>query len=112
MVALKPQNATLTLRNAYFSFFPRRFYVVVDYYQDASLIPHGTQGPRSKRQARCKESSGIAPETAVGCPITRGATGHVRITIVKMQGSLRDIREAWVSVFLAGKEKPHRSEPP
>ena len=48
MVALKPQNATLTLRNAYFSFFPGRFYVVVDYYQDASLIPHGTQGPAQK----------------------------------------------------------------
>ena len=65
--------------------------------------------PPSNRQARCGESSCIAPETAVGCPITRGATGHVRITIVKLQGSIRDIREAWVSLFLSGKEKPHLS---
>ena len=51
----------------------------------------------------------LALETAVGCPITRGATGHVRITIVKMQGSLRYIREAWVTIALAGEEKPHLS---
>ena len=65
--------------------------------------------PPSNRQARCGESSCIAPETAVGCPITRGATGHVRITIVKLQGSIRDIREAWVSLFLTGKKKTHLS---
>jgi hypothetical protein len=50
--------------------------------------------PHSNRQAGCRESSGIVPETAVGCIITRGDTRHLRIAIVKMQGSLRDIREA------------------
>ena len=71
--------------------------------------PSPNPRPHSNRQARCGESSCIAPETAVRCPITRGATGHVRITIVKIQGSIRDIREAWVSLFLASKEKPHLS---
>ena len=33
----------------------------------------------------------------------------MRIKIVKMQGSIRDIREAWVSLFLTGKEKTHLS---
>ena len=51
----------------------------------------------------------LALETTVGCPITRGATGHVRITIVKMHGSLRDIREAWVTLALESEEKPHLS---
>ena len=58
-----------------------------------SLIPNQTQS-HSNRQARFRENSGIAPEATIGGPIARGATEKVRIIAVKMQGSLRDIREA------------------